>query len=301
MKILVSGSSGLVGSALMRHLAAQGHEPVRLVRSRQERLSQDIFWDPDSGEIEFERLERMDAVVHLAGENIASGRWTAQRKARIRHSRVAGTELLCSALAELAHPPSAVISASAVGYYGDRGDEPLDEDSESGHGFLASVCRDWETATFSAQQAGIRVVNLRLGVVLSPLGGALARLLPVFRRGLGGRLGNGRMYMSWIMLDEVLRGILHCLQNEELAGPVNAVTPQPISNAEFTNALARRLNRPAMLPVPAWAIRLGFGEMGREALLSSARVFPKRLLDTHFSFQYPEISSALRRLLDESV
>jgi uncharacterized protein (TIGR01777 family) len=296
VRILVSGSSGLVGSALVPALRAEGHAVVRLVRG--ELGSGDFLtWDPTSGTIDQQALEGFDAVIHLAGESIAAKRWTAEQKARIRDSREKGTRLLCESLARTLHPPRTLVSASAVGYYGDRGEEVLREESPPGLGFLAEVCRAWEAATEPALSRGIRVVNLRIGMVLSPTGGALARMLTPFRLGVGGVVGSGKQYMSWIALDDVLGVIRYVLSREELRGPVNAVAPNPVSNREFTKTLGRVLSRPTILPLPAFAARLAFGEMADAVLLASARVEPARLLSSGYRFQFPELEGALRHLL----
>jgi hypothetical protein len=242
----------------------------------------------------------MDAIVHLAGENIAGGRWTAARKARIRDSRVIGTRTLCETLARLSQPPKVLVSASAIGYYGDRGAEPLWENSTFGTGFLADVCRAWEEATQPAVQKGIRVVLLRLGIVLSPAGGALAKMLLPFKLGLGGVLGRGNQYMSWIALDDVAGAMAHTLVTDTLQGPVNAVAPYPVTNREFTRTLGRILRRPTVFPLPAFAARLVFGEMADALLLASTRVEPKRLLATQYVFRYPELDGALRHLLGKA-
>jgi uncharacterized protein (TIGR01777 family) len=235
--------------------------------------------------------------VHLAGENIAKGRWNARKKARIRDSRVNGTRLLSEALTRLSKPPAVMVCASAIGYYGDRGDEVLREESASGSGFLAEVCRQWEAAAEPARKRGIRVVHLRIGVVLSPEGGALAQMLFPFRMGLGGKLGSGRQYFSWIAIDDLVTVIAHALTNDTLQGPVNAVAPHPVTNLEFTRTLGRVLARPTLFPMPALAARLAFGEMADELLLSSARVEPTRLLATAYQFRHPQLEGALRHLL----
>ncbi len=296
MRIVISGSSGLIGSALAASLSAQGHEIVRLVRRREDADTSTAYWDPAVGAIETSRLEGADAVVHLAGESIATGRWSADKKRRIRDSRVDGTRLLSEALADLDRPPSALVSASAIGYYGDRGDEVLTERSELGRGFLAEVGAEWEAVTGPAKAAGIRVVNLRIGIVLASGGGALSAMLPVFRLGLGGPLGRGTQYMSWIEVGDLVRAIEHVLDNEELEGPVNAVSPMPVTNRAFTRTLGRVLGRPVILFVPSAALRLAFGEMAEETLLASARVSPERLVATGFSFHYPELEGALRHV-----
>ena len=293
--IAISGASGLVGTAVAKALAARGDRVLRLVRKPPGR--DDIRWDPAGGTIDAPRLEGVAGVVHLAGESIADGRWTAERKRRIRDSRVAGTRLLAEALSRLTRKPAVLVSASAVGIYGDRGDEPLDESSATGQGFLADVGREWEAATEPAAGAGIRVVLLRLGIVLAPHGGALAKMLPPFRLGLGGRLGRGTQWMSWITLDDAVRVVLAALDRPDLAGPVNAVAPAPVTNAEFTRLLAASVHRPAIFPVPAAALELLFGEMARAALLASQRVLPRRLAAAGFVFEDPALGPALRRVV----
>lgn len=297
MRVLVSGSTGLVGEETVERLHKRGHEPVRLVRGKAPHTEATVAWDPESGEIDVSHLEGLDAVVHLAGENIASGRWAPERKARIRDSRVRGTQRLCEALASLKSRPPVLVSASAIGFYGNRGHEILDEHSPPGHGFLAEVCKAWEAATEPAAAAGIRVVHLRIGVVLSLKGGALARMIAPFRLGLGGVVGTGRQYMSWITLDDLAGVIEHCIACEDVAGAVNAAAPNPVTNREFTKALGKALHRPTVFRVPAVAVRLLFGEMGKALLLSSARVMPKRLLDTGFVFRHAHIEPALRAAL----
>jgi uncharacterized protein (TIGR01777 family) len=244
-------------------------------------------------------LEGLDAVVHLAGENIAARRWNAEQKARIRDSRVLGTKLLSDNLAKLRQPPRVLVSASAIGFYGDRGDEELTEASAGGTGFLAEVCKEWEAATDGVQKAGISVVHLRLGVVLSPKGGALAKMLTPFRLGLGGRIGSGRQWMSWITLDDVVGCIVHALASDSLHGPVNAVTPYPVTNYVFTKTLGRVLWRPTVFPMPSFMARLAFGEMADELLLASTRVFPQALVASNYCFLYGDLESGLRHLLAE--
>jgi uncharacterized protein (TIGR01777 family) len=297
MKVLVSGSSGLVGSALVPFLTGGGHQVVRLVRSEPGPEASEVCWDPETGSIDRAGLKGVDAAVHLAGESIAAGRWTAARKARILESRVKGTRLLAETLAELEQPPKALVSASAVGYYGDRGEETLREESGSGSAFLSEVCRQWEAATEPAAAAGIRVVNLRFGVILASAGGALPRLLTPFRLGVGGTLGSGKQFMSWVALDDVVGSILHALTTEALRGPVNAVGPQAVTNREFTKALGRALGRPTLFPMPACAARLAFGEMAAELLLASQRVEPAKLLASGYLFRFPDLEAALRHLL----
>lgn len=297
LRVLVTGSTGFVGSSLVPFLATGGHRVACLVRTLPRRGRDEVQWGPDAGFIDAARLEGLDGVVHLAGENIATGRWTAEKKAMIRDSRVDGTRLLCDALAGLKQPPKVLVCASAIGYYGDRGDEFLTEESAPGTGFLAGVCREWEAATQSAEQKGIRVVRLRFGMVLSPTGGAMAKLLPPFKKGLGGVLGTGRQYVSWITLDDLVGVITHALTTEALQGPVNAVTPNPVTNREFTHTLGRVIGRFTLFPMPAVAARLVFGELADEVLLASQRVQPTRLLATEYRFQYPDLEGALRHLL----
>ena len=253
-------------------------------------------WNPEARQIDLSRAGNIDAVVHLAGANIAQ-RWTPEVKRRIRDSRVEGTQLLSGALAKLPTPPKVLVCASATGFYGNRGEEWLDERSAPGHGFLADTCQEWEAAADAARATGIRVVHLRLGIVLTPNGGALAKMLPAFRLGIGGRLGDGRAYWSWIVLDDLIEAILHALVTESLKGPVNAVSPNPITNSVLTETLGHVLRRPAILPVPRFALELLFGEMAREAMLASFRVKPSRLLETGFQFRFPELEPALRHLL----
>ena len=258
-------------------------------------------WNPEEGKIDLTPALALDAVIHLAGESIGA-RWTAERKRRIRESRVAGTRLLSQTLAKLPPRPKVLVCASATGFYGDRGDEWLDESSPPGHGYLAEVCRDWEAASAPAEAAGIRVVRLRFGIVLARQGGALAKMLPAFHLGLGGRLGDGRHYWSWIALQDAVAALLHALARESLCGPVNAVSPQPVTNREFTATLGRVLRRPTIFAMPRYVVNLLFGEMGREAMLASCRIKPAKLLAGGFRFQTPDLESALRRtILNPSV
>ena len=298
MRVAITGSTGLVGSAVVPVLAESGYDVVRLLRRAPAPGEKAIRWDPERGVIDAAELEGLDAVIHLAGENVGSGRWTAARKAAIRDSRVNGTRFLCDALAGLARPPKTLVCASAIGYYGDRGEEVLTEESPPGAGFLPGVCREWEAASAAAARKGIRVVAMRIGMVLSPKGGALPRMLPLFRAGLGGVIGNGRQYVSWVALDDLVGIVLHALRCEDLRGPVNAVAPRPVTNREFTEALGKALSRPTPLPVPAFALRLAVGrEMADALLLASAWVVPKRLLDTGYAFRFPELPAALFLLL----
>ncbi|MGE5188876.1 MAG: TIGR01777 family oxidoreductase [Gemmatimonadota bacterium] len=297
MKVLVTGASGFVGSALLPFLTGEGHFAVRLVRSARAPGRSEVSWDPQRGAIDLDALEGIDAAIHLAGESIAAVPWTAEGKRRIRESRVGGTRLLCESFARLDRPPKTLVCASAVGYYGDRGHEMLREDSPPGTGFLAQVCKEWEAASEPAERKGIRVVRLRIGMVLSPTGGALARMLGLFRAGLGGRVGSGDQYMSWIALDDLVGVVDHAIRTPSLEGPVNAVSPRPVTNREFAKILGRVLGRPAVLPAPAFAVRLILGEMADDLLLASARVVPERLLLSGYAFRHPELEGALRHLL----
>jgi len=287
MRVAVTGSGGLVGSALLPYLSAGGHEARGVPRAG-------LDFDAAA-------LDGADAVVHLAGESIASGRWTPGKKERIQESRVKGTRRLAEHLARMDRPPRVLVCASAIGWYGDRGDETLDEESAPGRGFLADVCRAWEAAADPARERGIRVVHLRFGIVLSPRGGALRSMLFPFRLGLGGRLGSGRQHMSWISIDDALGVIRASLADGSLAGAVNAVSPNPVTNREWTRTLARVLRRPALLPVPAFAARAAFGEVADALLLASTRVLPRRLMDARFRFRDLDLETCLRRLLGRSV
>jgi uncharacterized protein (TIGR01777 family) len=297
VKILVTGSSGLIGSALVPFLNARGHAVVRLVRTESGHGAGDVWWDPVAGVLDRAPIEGFDAVVHLAGDDISSGAWTPAKKARIRASRVAGTQLLARTLASLGRPPGVLACASAVGFYGDRGDEILTEESGPGTGFLASVCRDWEAAATPAAEAGIRVAHLRLGVVLSASGGALARMLGPFRMGLGGPLGSGRQYVSWIVIDDAIAAIGHVLSTSSMRGAVNVASPGPVTHAEFARTLGHVLGRPTVLGMPAFAVRLMFGEMADDVLLASQRLASARLLSSGYEFRFPELEAGLRHLL----
>lgn len=296
--ILVSGASGLIGRGLVPHLEDRGHRVTRLVRRAPESAAE-IRWDPIGGTVDWPESAQFDAVIHLAGDNLSSGRWTAARKRSIRESRVRGTATLVDALGRLARPPAVLLSASAIGYYGDRGDEPLEESATPGQGFLAEVCRDWEEAARAASALGTRVVTFRTGVVLSPRGGALARMLPFFRLGLGGRVGSGRQWMSWIGEQDLMAALLALLTDERFRGAVNLVAPGSVTNAEFTATLAAALHRPAFLPVPRWVLRLAFGEMAEATLLASTRVAPGVLQRNGFAFQQPDLAPALAEILDK--
>ncbi len=298
MRIAVTGSSGLIGRALTSRLEAAGHDVLRVVRrSVPDRARGEAHWDPALGVIDAEQLEGLGAAVHLAGENVAEGRWTAEKKAAIRRSRVGGTRLLAGALAAVKMPPLCLLSASATGYYGDRGDEVLDEESTPGRGFLADTCRAWESATDVAAEAGVRVVHLRFGVVLTPEGGALQKLGLPFRMGVGGRIGSGRQYMPWVSRTDAVGAILHALKRSDVCGPVNVVAPEAVTNGDFTRALGRALKRPTLLPLPAFVARALLGEMADEMLLAGQRARPKVLEDTSYAFQHPALEPTLRRLL----
>lgn len=296
--MIVSGARGLVGSALTRAVEGQGGVVRRLARySSADRKKNEIVWNPESGSLNFTGFSGVDAVVHLAGENIASSRWTAAKKQRIRDSRVIGTQRLCESLARMSDRPRVLVCASAIGFYGDRGDRLVSEADSQATGFLPEVCAHWEQATQPAVDAGIRVVNLRIGVVLSRDGGALHQMLLPFQLGLGGRVGNGHQYWSWISLPDLVRSILFAIENESLAGPVNAVAPEAVTNAEFTRVLGRVLRRPALIPLPAFAARLALGEMANDLLLASIRVAPAQLLKHGFAFEHPDLETALRVVL----
>lgn len=297
MKILISGSHGLVGSALVKSLTTASHEVIRLVRHQPHYGRLEIGWDPKRGVIDKEHLEGIDVVIHLAGENIGEGRWTKEKKQAILDSRIKGTTLLSETLATLHHPPSVFLSASAVGYYGNRGDELLTESSSPGDDFLAHVCREWEKATAPAAQKGIRTVLTRSGLILDENGGALAKMLTPFRMGIGGRIGDGKQWMSWIALDDVVGAIQFLIHDRFVNGPVNFVTPHPVTNAEFTKTLGSVLSRPTFLPVPAFGVRLAFGEMGEALLLGGQRVEPAVLESRGFAFNWPRLELALKHVL----
>jgi uncharacterized protein (TIGR01777 family) len=296
-RIVVTGSTGLVGRRLIRELEQADATVIRAVRRPVQDSPRELFWNPESGEIDAGRLDEVDAVVHLAGENIAGHRWTESFKQRIRDSRVKGTRLLSETIARADAKPKALVCASAIGYYGDRGDEALVESAAPGDDFLARVCSDWEAACQPARDAGVRVVNLRIGVVLSAEGGALKKMLTPFKLGLGGRIGDGRQFMSWIALDDVVGAIQFVLANPSMVGPVNVVSPQSVSNSEFTRTLGRVLHRPTIFPMPAFAARLAFGEMADALLLSSTRVVPQALTSTGYAYRWPQLEGALRHLL----
>ncbi len=294
--IVISGASGLIGSALATFMRTQGWQVHALVR-REVRGPEEISWSPDRGSVTWPEGFRCDTIVHLAGANLAGGRWTAARKEAILRSRIEGTRTLVGSLAQLVEPPESFLSGSAIGIYGDRGDEVLDEDSEAGTGFLANVCREWEAEADSAATQGVRTVKLRTSVVLDPRGGALAKLLPVFKAGVGGPVGSGQHWQSWITLDDWLRACRHIIHTPELEGPVNVAAPEAVRQAELATTLGRVLGRPAVLPTPAAAIKLALGEMADEALLASQRVSPRKLQTTGNAFLLPSLEKALRHVL----
>lgn len=299
MKIVVTGSTGLVGSVLVPHLRSEGHEVLRLVRGPA-RAADEASWDPKGWRVDPGIFAGVEAVVHLAGEPIAAGRWSAEQKERIRHSRVDGTRFLAQTLAALAEKPAVLVSASAVGFYGDRGEEELDETSPVGIGFLSEVCRQWEAAAEPARAAGIRVVHPRLGMVLAAGGGALEKMLLPFKLGLGGRLGGGAQWTPVIQIGDLSRILAWSISQADLAGPLNAALPEPIRQRDFARVLAALLGRPALVPTPAWALRLAYGEMADELLLASARVRARRLVAEGFEFAFPTVESALRESLGHS-
>ena len=298
-RTLISGSTGLIGRALVGRLEADGHEVVRLVRPETTGGVSGVAWDPARGVLDPSELEGFDAVVHLAGENIANRRWSEEQKRRIRDSRVVGTKLLSTTLANLDSPPSVLICASAGGYYGDRGDEILTDSAGTGSDFIAQATKEWEEACEPAAEAGIRVVNLRISVVLTSSGGMLKRVLPIFKMGLGGKLGSGSQYFSWITLDDAIESIVWTMDRDELSGGINITSPNPVTNAEFTRALGRALGRPAIFSVPRFALRIMQGDLA-DVVLSSLRMEPERLAESGFEFSHPEIDDALRWAVEES-
>lgn len=296
MKIAIAGASGLIGKALIPFLESAGHEVFLLKRGETDRSVQ-IAYDPEKEWIDIQKMEGIEAVINLAGESIM-GRWSESKKKRILDSRVKTTSLISRSLASLKQRPKLLINASAVGYYGNRGDMALNETTPKGTGFLSDVADVWEKSAHSAEGAGIRVVYVRFGVVLSTQGGALKQMLTPFKLGLGGRLGDGQQYMSWIAIDDVLGAIYHILNRDEIRGAVNVVAPHPVRNCEFTTALGRILNRPTPFPIPAFIIKLLLGQMGVELLLASTKALPKRLQETGYPFLYPTIEQALLKLLE---
>ena len=294
LRVLISGASGLIGSALVPFLGSHGYEVTHLVRNASRAANENV-WNP-MAPMSPGLVSGFDAVIHLSGESVA-GRWTAAKKRRIRDSRVVSTRNLSQAVASAEKKPAVFLCASAIGYYGDRGEEILTEESPSGTGFLAEVSREWEAATKPGSDAGIRTVNLRIGIVLSRNGGALKPMLLPFRLGLGGRISSGQQWWSWIHIDDLVSAVWHILRTESVDGAVDITAPNPATNAEFTRTLATALHRPAMLPIPAAAAKLAFGELADEGLLSSAKIVPKKLLASGFEFQFPALSEALADLL----
>lgn len=298
MKVVVAGASGFVGAALLPALRGEGHRVLRLVR-REPRADDEVQWNPAAGVLDIRRLEGVAAAINLAGENLAGRRWSAEQKKLIFQSRVDTTRTLAAALARLSPVPRVLVNASAVGIYGDRGDEQLDEGATMGHGFLAEICRVWEAETEIAVQTGIRTVRARFGTILAREGGALAKMLPVFRCGLGGPFGSGRQWMSWVSRDDAVGAIFHAMKTDTLSGPVNIVAPQPVTNRAFAAALGRVLYRPVFLPAPAWGLRLVVGrQMADEALLASTRATPTALLRSGYCFRHPELEGALGTVLE---
>lgn len=295
MRIVIAGSSGLVGKRLIELLSSSGHEVIRLVR--QSATDGQIQWNPSSGELDGSKLEGCDAVVHLGGESIAEGRWNPMKKRRIRDSRVDSTALLANTLASLSDKPDVFVCGSAIGYYGSRADEELTESSSAGSDFLAGVCQEWESSTKPASEAGIRVVNLRTGVVLDPAGGALSKILTPFKLGAGGVVGNGKQYWSCVALNELTSIIKFCIETPAIVGPVNGVCPQPTTNHEFTKTFGSILGRPTIFPLPAFVAKLMLGEMAEALLLASARVLPKKLTDSGYQFKFADLESSLRDAL----
>jgi len=295
MKVAVTGSSGLIGSSLVSFLSQKGVTVSKILRENAK--DNEISWKPEGGDWDSAFAGGIDGIVHLAGENIASGRWTKVKKEKIRNSRIEGTKRLCEHILKLPNPPSVFVCASAIGYYGDRGMEFLNETSSRGSGFLPDVCLGWEEAANTVSNAGIRVVNVRFGVVLSKNGGALAKMLTPFKMGMGGKIGSGTQYMSWVAIDDVTGAIYHALVTDSLKGPVNVTAPNPVTNKEFTNILGKVLNRPTIMPMPAFAARLAFGEMANDLLLASTKVAPKKLSDSGYEFQYTELENALKHVL----
>jgi len=298
LKVLVTGASGLIGSALVESLLKKGHEAIPLPRRRVS--SAGPAWDPERGVIDLVDAGNLDAVVHLAGESIARGRWSKEKKRRILESRVAGTRMLAGNLARSAHMPRVFLCASAVGVYGDRGEELLDESSAPGSGFLAEVCRQWECAAAPTADAGIRTVSLRFGAVLSARGGVLGKMLPLFRMGLGGAIGGGEQYLSWVSIFDAVAMVRHIIACDTLRGPVNLVSPNPVGNREFAKTLGRVLHRPAIVPMPAFLARSALGEKAEALLLSGARVLPGKLTDSGYEFRHPDLDKALESLLGEA-
>ena len=296
MIVAVTGTSGLIGASLVSFLSKKDITVCKILHENP--TDNEISWKPENGAWDSAFTKGIDGIVHLAGENIAAGRWTKEKKEKIRSSRIEGTKRLCEHVLKLPTPPSVFVCASAVGFYGDRGTEILNEDSSRGNGFLSDVCIGWEESANAISNAGIRVVNLRFSMVLSNAGGALAKMLTPFKMGMGGKIGSGKQYMSWVAIDDVTGAIYHALITDSLKGPVNVTSPNPVTNREFTKTLGRVLKRPTIMPMPAFAAGLAFGEMANELLLASTRAVPEKLSDAGYHFQYPDLESALKHILN---
>jgi len=297
LNILISGAGGLIGSGLVPFLTAGGHHVTRLVRRPAASEKNEVCWDPASGHLNPDDIEGTDTVIHLSGENIGTGRWTEGKRKKIIESRTKSTRLIAETMTKLSPMPRVLVCASAIGWYGNRGNTVLTEKDVPGNDFISHVCEEWEKAAVPAVEKGIRVVFMRIGVVLTPAGGALGKVLPLFKLGIGGKAGTGSQYMSWIGTDDVIGAVYHVISDDRIHGPVNTVSPNPVTNLGYTETLGRVLSRPTLLPVPAAAIKLAFGRMGREILLSGARVMPDRLLETGYRFRNPDLEGALRHLL----
>lgn len=296
MKLLISGSHGFIGSAVHKALAQQGHSLLRLIRLTQIAKSDEVFWNLPDSYIDHSKLSNLDAVIHLAGENLF-GRWNEKKKQAIRDSRVKGTSFLARTLAAMTQKPKVLICASAIGYYGDRDEHECIETAEAGSGFLSDVCKAWEEATKPASEAGIRVVNLRFGVVLGKEGGSLAKMMPAFKMGMGGPLGDGQQWISWVSIEDAVRAVEFALNDENLSGPVNVVSPHPVRNKEFAHAIGHALHRPEVVPVPKRMLKFMFGEMAEETLLASTKVLPHKLQMEEFHFTHPDLHMALEAIL----
>lgn len=297
-KVLISGASGLLGSAYSDYLSKKGHDVFKLVR-REPASDKELFWNPMKSELDLKNIEGFDSIINFSGKNIGLGRWTIKNKKVIYESRILSTTLLSESIAKLDNPPESFLSSSAVGYYGDTGSEFINEGAEPGEGFLSDLCVNWEKATMPAVRAGVKVIQLRSGVVLSAEGGALAKMLTPFRLGLGGRLGSGRQYFSWIMIDDHLRALYHLMTSDNIQSPVNVVSPEPVKNSEFTKILAKVLKRPAIFPVPAFVLKTLLGQVADEILLSSSRAIPQLLMGSGFEFKYPALEDALKKCLKD--
>ena len=296
MKILISGSHGFIGSAVHRSLSQQGHSLLRLIRLTQIAKSDEVFWNLPDNYIDHSKLTNLDAVIHLAGENLF-GRWNEKKKQAIHDSRVKGTAFLAKTLAAMEHKPKVLICASAIGYYGNRGEDECIETIEAGDSFLSTVCCQWEQSARPASEAGVRVVNLRFGVVLGKEGGSLAKMLPAFKMGMGGPLGNGQQWVSWVSIVDAVRAIEFAIEHETLQGPVNVVSPHPVRNKEFAHAVGHALHRPEVVPVPKRMLKFMFGEMADETVLASTKVLPQKLQTEDFQFQHPDLNTALEAIL----